>query len=165
MSRKRKPHQPRRGLTKAEMINRNRVTYLYAKDEIESRVRSLKIQVWIKRSGEEATECLAKLAWIIGLATETEYKANGTTPRMRTLHGTLRMLHGWCLSGYTWQIDDPAGIDNALDLAYDTLMQSPTTALAMIPGADHLAACIRAHKVLPETIAGVEIYQTELEAA
>lgn len=159
----RRNKKPPKMRSKRDLINRHPVAYLYAKDEIESCVRSLKVQIWVRYLGEEATDCLARLGWLIGLAAETELQAVGITQRLRTLHGTLRMLQSWCLSGYTWQIADPAGIDNTLDLAYAALMDAPATATAMIPGAEMLAASIRAHTVTPESITGAELYQDDAE--
>lgn len=138
---------------------RSPVAYLYAKDDIASKISSLKVQIWIRHEGEEAVECLAQLAWIIGIATETERVVHGLTHELRSLHGCLRMIQAWCLTGYTWQIADPAGIDRCLDIAHPILIQHSHVAIGLIDGAELLTKQIRTKTVDQHSVAGAEIYQ------
>jgi hypothetical protein len=62
------------------------------RSNIASLVRSLKVQIWIKTHGEDATRCLANLCMLLGLGAETELAANGTTQNLRVLHGA-RLVH------------------------------------------------------------------------
>lgn len=135
------------------------------RSNIASLVRSLKIQIWVKAFGEEATACLANLSLVIGLGAETELAANGTTQDLRVLHGALRTVHGWCMSGYTWQIEDPAGIERAIDLAHKVVLARPDIAMSVMSNATYLCDRVYLRQVTADDVAGAEIYQDTSKAA
>lgn len=128
------------------------------RSNIASLVRTMKVQIWVKAYGEDATRCLANLCLLLGLGAEAELAVNGLTPELRVLHGALRTVHGWCMSGYTWQIQDPAGIERALDLAHSIVLKHPQSAMAAAPNAMYLSDRVMAKQVTASDVAGAEIY-------
>lgn len=161
MSVSKKPRKRIKPMHKRETnaVNTNPIAYLCAVDNIQSRVRTLKTQVWVRHVGEEAVECLAMLAWLIGLAAEVELQTNPDGHELRVLHGACRMIQAWCLSGYTWQIEDPAGMERCIDMSHKTLMQKPQWAIALAQGAHIFSHQVRTRTVTPESISGAEIYR------
>lgn len=156
MSRRHRIPAPRR--VNQQLAFRHPAAGAVGRSNIASVVRSLKVQIWIKAYGEDATRCLANLCLVLGLGAETELAAHGLTPNLRTLHGALRTVHGWCMSGYTWQIDDPAGIERALNIAHEVVLQRPEKAMAAAKGAMYLSDRVLAHQVAANDVAGAEIY-------
>lgn len=156
---RRKPRIPPPRQVPREEAYRHPVAASVGRANIASLVRSLKIQIWVKAFGEEATTCLANLSLVLGLGAETELAANGQTQELRVLHGALRTVHGWCMSGYTWQIDDPAGIERAIDLAHKVVLARPEVAATVTPNATYLCNRVYQHQVTADDVAGAEIYQ------
>jgi len=156
-------HQMRMQLQQRQLLERNLVADAIALSEGKARIaeyqRNVAINLYLQQTGEDATQLLCKLGWVIGLATEAEHAAAGQTPRMRALHGGLRHIQQICLSGYTWPDGPRAGLDSQLQLAVQVLQDHPSHAIAMMQGADVFEAQIRDHLVTPESVAGAEVYQ------
>lgn len=152
---------------RVQNIHRNPLTGGIARkvahDRIRSYCRNVQIGLYQQTPGQEATQYLAKLGWLIALATETELQGAGITPELRRLHGGLRQIQDACLRGYRWPDINPAGLDLLVDLAIQTVTKLPEYAMAFITGANHFEAEILQHKVTPQSISGAEIYQEVAE--
>lgn len=144
---------------------RNPINNAIAMSEGKARIaeyrRNVALNLYLQPAGEDATQLLCRLGWVIGLATEAENAAAGPTPRMRMLHGGLRHIQQICLSGYVWPEGPRTGLDAQLQAAVQVLQDHPQHALAMMEGADVFEAQIRDHLVTPESVAGAEVYQAE----
>jgi hypothetical protein len=62
------------------------------------------------------------------------------------------------MSGYTWQIDDPTGIERAMVLAHQVMLKWPDKAMAALPGAVYLSDRVLAHQVEANDVVGAELY-------
>lgn len=159
--------QARRERERQDQIHRNPLTGGYARhvavQRISSYCRSVQIGLYQQTPGQDATKYLAKLGWLIALATEAELQGAGITTELRRLHGGLRQIQDACLRGYKWPDIHPAGMDQLVDLAVETVTKLPAHALTFMPGANHFEAEILQHKVTASSISGAEIYQEVAE--
>lgn len=119
----------------------------------------ISIHLYNQQPGQDATEYLARLGWLIALGAEVELQANGLTPELRRLHGGARQIQQWCLDGYTWPDIDVRGIDDLIQLAIKTIQAHPAHAIHFMPGANDFEAAIAQHKVTAVSISGAEVYQ------
>lgn len=129
---------------------------------IEQQIAALAIE-----DGEEATLQLSKMGWLLTWATETAVNVPGLPPAKRTvLHTALHLIQGMCLLGYTWRATAAPTIDYAIGLGHQILQDhAPTAKTVTHHNADHFAAMIQQHKVLPESVVGLgEYVKTEVHA-
>lgn len=120
----------------------------------------IKLLAITRQAGEEATEALGKVGWLLGLTAEAERAAAGDTPRLRALHLGVMAVQEACLGGYRWPAYlNPNVLTLQIDMANEVLHTYPNHVLAMIPGADHLEQVILQHLVTQESITGMELYE------
>lgn len=148
---------------RTDLIHRNPLTGGIARNvalqRIQAYCRTVQIGLYQQAPGEDATQYLAKVGWLLALAAESELQGAGITHELRRLHGGVRLIQDACLKGYRWPEVHPAGLDELIDLAVATVTKLPAHAMAFMPGADHFEAEILQRKVTPESVSGVEIYR------
>lgn len=145
---------------------RSPVARAVAKQAMASAARNERIATLILEQDEPATEHLAHMAWVIGAGCETAIHALGLHhPISRTLHGALRSIEAMCLRhAYTWQTEHALAIEAALASAHQVIVEHPEIAQHHTDAGDVIAATIRAQRLAPGMVAGVEIYQQTAEA-
>lgn len=142
--------------------HRNPVARAVAKHAMEQAARTERIATLLMQQGEEATDTLAHLAWIIGVGAETALQVHGPqAASTRRLHGALRTVQAMCLQhAYRWQAAHAVPLQAALAEAHQIITTHPAQAGRYTPGADHLAHAITHHQLQPGDVAGAEIYAT-----
>lgn len=130
-----------------------------ATNRMRSHLRTVGIEVFMTNDGEPAPGLLSHLCWIIGIGAEIAAHITPGSEPARRQHTVLRNLVHIAAEGCTWRADLAEAIWEAALEANDLLIKHPSTGLAMVPGADHLAARVKAGQVRMSDIAGAEIYQ------
>lgn len=130
-----------------------------AATQLRQHLKTVQIAAYQHSTGEDATDYLAHLAWIIGLGCETAANVHGLHhPAMRRLHGALRTVQQLCLRGYRWDEALAPALDAALAEANELIIQHAEVAAPCMPGAEWLASRIRAHQVTTADVAGAELF-------
>jgi hypothetical protein len=145
---------PSRGLQKG-----NLVANAVARATMRSHVRSVGIELFLTKEGEQAKGLLSHLAWIVGMGAEIALQELEGSETARHQHTVLRNLVQLAVNDCRWRAVLAEPIWAAVQEASELLMRFPLAGLRAQAGADFLAARVRTGAVLLDDVAGVELYQ------
>ena len=138
----------------------NTVAHAVARNTMRGHVRTVGIELFLTRDGDQAKGLLSHLAWIVGMGAEISLQVMEDSPTARHQHTVLRNVLQLAINDCRWRADLAEPIWAAVQEASELLMAHPATALSVQAGAEFLAERVRSGAVRMADVAGAEIYQT-----
>ncbi|WP_422015224.1 hypothetical protein [Roseateles sp.] len=130
-----------------------------ATNRMRNHLRTVGIELFMTSDGETARGLVSHLAWIVGIGAEIAANTAPGSDLARRQHAMLRNLVQIATEGCAWRAALAEQIWTAAQEGHDLMVRHPTLGLAVLAGADHLAARVAAGDVCISDVAGAEIYR------
>lgn len=135
-------------------IASNPVTIAVVRSQLQRSSTTIRVQLLMTESGEDAADLLSELACLIGAVCIGGSEQFGRTPWVRQLHGALCTIQDMCLvDNYCWNKTYALALDKATAIAIEHLLSIKPQHLASgMADAQWLAHQIKTKTLAPDSI-------------
>ena len=120
-------------------------------------VRGLALECMYAEHGSEQRELLANVAFIVGVGAEVAAVVPVAGDNREGLHQALTVVVRMACDGARWDAGWAAQLSLALEVSAEVMLQDAVHATAVAPGAQGLAADVRAGRVRMDAVAPLEL--------
>ena len=124
---------------------------------MQATVRGLALACMYADHGCEQRELLANVAFIVGVGAEVAAVVQVTGDNRAGLHQALAEVVRMACDGARWDAGWAAQLSLALEVSAEVMLQDAVRATAVAPGAQELAADVRAGRVRMDAVAPLEL--------
>lgn len=124
---------------------------------MQATVRGLALACMYAEHGSEQRELLANVAFIVGVGAEVAAVVPVAGDNREGLHQALAEVVRMACDGARWDADWAAQLSLALEVSAEVMLQDPVHATAVAPGAQGLAADVRAGRVRMDAVAPLDV--------
>lgn len=124
---------------------------------MQATVRGLALACMYAEHGSEQRELLANVAFIVGVGAEVAAVVPVAGDNRAGLHQALVEVVRMACDGARWDAGWAAQLSLALEVSAEVMLQDAVRATAVAPGAQGLAADVRAGRVQMDAVAQLEL--------
>ena len=124
---------------------------------MQATVRGLALACMYAEHGSEQRELLANVAFIVGVGAEVAAVVPVAGDNRAGLHQALAEVVRMACDGARWDAGWAAQLSLALEVSAEVMLQDAVHATAVAPGAQGLAADVRAGRVRMDAVAPLEL--------